>query len=219
MRQGGVVGEAARARGLLRFLRQSLTLKRTARAGWVDRGIPEREAESVAAHSFQTALLAWLAAAADPTLDRDRILKLAIIHDLPEALIGDWPPYERGEVPDATADRAVWRAFFDRRQLRTPDQRAAKRQAERDAMTTLLGDLTGNARIELAALWHELAEGLTAEARFVKQTDALEAFLQSREYLEHYPELPVESFNREIDEVLTHPALVAVRDAAKADRG
>lgn len=219
MRQSGVVGEAARARGLLRFLRQSLKLKRTARAGWVDRGIAESDAESVAAHSFQTALLAWLAAAADPTLDRDRILKLAIIHDLPEAVIGDWPPYERSDVPDPNGDRAVWRAFFDRRQLRTPDQRTAKRQAERDAMTALLGDLTGNARLELAALWHELAEGLTAEARFVKQTDALEAFLQSQAYLEPYPDLPVESFNREIDEVLVHPALIALRDIAKAERG
>jgi putative hydrolase of HD superfamily len=217
MRSGGVVGEAARARGLGRFLRLALKLKSTPRTGWLDRGVAVADVESVAAHSFQTALLAWLAAAADPTLDRDRILKLTLIHDLPEAIIGDWPPYERGDIPDSTSNRAAWRAFFDRRHSRGASKQAEKKTAERDALNVMLADLTGNARIELAALWHELNEGLTAEARFVKQADSLEAYLQSRAYLEADPERPMASFAVEIEETLNHPALVALREAAKAD--
>jgi putative hydrolase of HD superfamily len=217
MRSGGVVGEAARARGLQRFLHLALKLKSTPRTGWLDRGVLAAEVESVAAHSFQTALLAWVAAAADPTLDRDRILKLALIHDLPEAIIGDWTPYERSEVPDSGADRAAWRAFFDRRHARTSSKQAEKKLAERDALNLMLADLTGNARVEMAALWHELDEGLTAEARFVKQADSLEAYLQSRAYLETMPDRPMASFAVEIEETLKHPALIALRDAAKAD--
>lgn len=217
MRSGGVVGEAARARGLGRFLRQALKLKSIPRTGWLDRGVPGSEVESVASHSFQTALLAWLAAAADPTLDRDRILKLALIHDLPEAIIGDWPPYDRRDIPDSNADRAAWRAFFDRRHIRGSTIQADKRLAQRDAITALLGDLSGNARVDLAALWHELNEGLTAEARFVKQADSLEAYLQSLAYLETDPERPMSSFAVETKETLHHPALIALRDAAKAD--
>jgi putative hydrolase of HD superfamily len=176
--------------------------------------VPEAEVESVAAHSFQTALLAWLAAAADPTLDRDRILKLALIHDLPEAIIGDWPPYERGDIPDSSSDRAAWRAFFDRRQIRGAAQKAEKKRAEQDAVAVLLNDLSGNARVELAALWHELKEGLTAEARFVKQADTLEAYLQSLSYLEADTDRPMASFASEIEESLNHPALIALRDVA-----
>jgi putative hydrolase of HD superfamily len=217
MRNSGVVGEAARASGLRRFLRQTLKLKSTPRTGWIDRGVGAIEVESVAEHSFQTALLAWLAAAADPTLDRDRILKLALIHDLPEAIIGDWPPYERGDIPDSSSDRAAWRAFFDRRQIRGAAQTAAKRSAEQDALGRLLNDLSGNARVEMAALWHELKEGLTAEARFVKQADSLEAYLQSLAYLETDPDRPMTSFAREIEESLAHPALIALRDAAQSD--
>lgn len=215
IRSSGVVGDAARARGLRRFLRQILKLKSTPRTGWLDRGVSETEAESVAEHSFQTALLAWLAAASDPTLDRDRILKLALIHDLPEAIIGDWPPYERSDIPDSSSDRAAWRAFFDRRQIRGAARSAEKRRAEQDAFAALLDDLSGNARVELAALWHELKEGLTAEARFVKQADSLETYLQSLAYLESDPDRPMASFAGEIEESLSHPTLIALRDAAQ----
>ncbi|MGH2551746.1 MAG: HD domain-containing protein, partial [Thermomicrobiales bacterium] len=212
-----VVGLLAKRRGLGRFLRLALKLKSTPRMGWLDRGVPAAEVESVAAHSFQTALLAWLAAAADPTLDRDRILKLALIHDLPEAIIGDWTPYDRHDIPDSNSDRAAWRAFFDRRHIRSASGQAEKKAAERDALNVMLADLTGNARVELAALWHELNEGLTAEARFVKQADSLEAYLQSRAYLETDAERPMASFAAEIEETLNHPALIALREAAKAD--
>lgn len=210
-----MIGDPARAKGLIRFLSQSRRLKSTPRTGWLDRGVPADETESVADHTFQTALLAWLAAASDPTLDRDRILKLAIVHDLPEAITGDKTPYDQDGMPDSGADRAAWRAFLDRRHVRSPESRQAKRAAESAAMESLLADLHGNARVELAALWHELNEGLTIEARFVKQADRLEAYLQSLAYGAEDDGRPMDSFAKEVDEAVTHPALVAIRDAAR----
>ncbi len=208
-------GETGRARGLSIFFEHALRLKSIPRTGWIDRGVPSEHSESVAEHSFQTALIAWTAAAADPTLDRDRILKLALVHDIPESIIGDMTPYEREEMPDSGADRAAWRAFLDRRQSRSPQRAAAKRSAEAEAVRTLLALLNGNARLEYTALWHELADGLTAEARFVKQADKLETWLQSRHYLADDPSRPMASFELEIDDVLIHPALIAIRDAAE----
>jgi 5'-deoxynucleotidase len=210
-----VIGDPARAKGLIHFLGQSRRLKLTPRTGWLDRGVPAEETESIAHQCFQTALLAWLAAASDPTLDRDRILKLAIVHDLPEALTGDKTPYDRDGMPDSGADRAAWRAFLDRRHVRSTESRQAKRAAESEAMETLLADLRGNARVELAALWHELNEGLSIEARFVKQADKLEAYLQSLAYRAENATRPMDSFAKEVDEVVTHPALVSIRDAAR----
>jgi len=212
-----VIGEPVRAKGLVRFLTQSLRLKSTPRTGWLDRGIPKEDTESVADHLYQTTLLAWLAAAGDPTLDRDRILKLALIHDLPEAITGDKTPYDRGEVPDSGADRVAWRAHLDRRLVRSAESKQAKRDSETEAMNQLLRDLHGNARVELAALWHELNEGLTVEARFVKQADKLEAYLQSLAYGKDDEARPMASFAKEVDNVVTHPALVSIRDAARGD--
>ena len=210
-----MIRDPARAKGLVRFLTQSLRLKSTLRTGWLDRGIPPDETESVADHVYQTALLAWLAAAGDPTLDRDRILKLALIHDLPEAITGDKTPYDRDNVPDSGADRAAWRAYLDRRHVRNAESKQAKRDSETNAMNEMLADLRGNAKVELAALWHELNEGLTVEARFVKQADKLEAYLQSLEYAQADATRPMASFAKEVDDVLTHPALISIRDAAR----
>ena len=78
--------------GLARFLHRIGRLKTLPRTGWLHCGVPPAEAESVADHALRTTLLAWLAAAAAPDLDRDRVLKLALVHDLAEALAGDPTP-------------------------------------------------------------------------------------------------------------------------------
>ncbi|CAA9568358.1 MAG: hypothetical protein AVDCRST_MAG19-2516 [uncultured Thermomicrobiales bacterium] len=251
--------------GLARFLRRVGRLKTTPRTGWLDRGVPTAAVESVADHSFRTALLAWLAAkvAADTAagaatgasphpadgfasgpslgpalgtsprrplgaadgdtpsavgrrgagLDTDRVLKLALIHDLAESLTGDPPPYDPATIPPGADAR---RRFLDGRHVRAPDRAAAKRAAEDAAMADLLADLPPSLAADLAALWAELAAGDSAESRFVKQADKLETFLQSRDYLATDPARPMASFAAEVAEVVTHPTLAALRDAMAA---
>lgn len=215
------------ALGLARFLHRAGRLKELPRAGWLDRGVPPVEAESVADHLFRTALLAWLAAAGRPDLDRDRVLVLALLHDLAEAVAGDPPPYDPADLPplgrDGSGDPATAearRAFLERRQARSPERQAAKRAAEAAAMDSLLADLPPVLADELGALWAELEDGTTPEARFAKQADTLETYLQSREYRAADPTRPVASFAAEVAEVVTEPSLAALRDAiAQADEG
>jgi len=54
----------------------------------------------------------------------------------------------------------------------------------------------------LRTRWAELRERTTAEARFVKEMDVLETWLQSRRYLGRYPEAPMQSFELEARELL-----------------
>lgn len=200
-----------RARGLTRFLQRVGRLKRVPRTGWLDRGVPAEETESVADHTFRVALLAWLAAAAEPGLDRDRVLKLALIHDLAEAVTGDLPPYDPAVLAEAAdADRAT---ILNRRHVRSEARAAAKRAAEAAAMADLLEDLPEGLAGELGELWRELEEGTSAEARFVKQSDKLETYLQSREYLADDPARPMDSFAVEVAEVIDAPSLVELREA------
>lgn len=197
------------ARGLARFLHRVGRLKGVPRTGWLDRDVPPEGAESVADHTFRVALLAWLAAG--PDLDRDRVLKLALLHDLAESVTGDLPPYD----PDALAvaaegDRA---AILNQRHVRSAVRAAAKRAAESAAMTDLLEDLPVELKTELGELWRELEAGTSAEARFVKQADKLETYLQSREYLAADATRPMDSFAAEVAEVIDVPSLVRLRDA------
>ena len=69
-------------------------LKRLDRTGWVLRGLPPG-AESVAAHSYGVALTAMLladeCAARGAGVDAERVLRLALLHDLQETRTGDMP--------------------------------------------------------------------------------------------------------------------------------
>jgi putative hydrolase of HD superfamily len=144
---------AADADALLRFFRLAGRLKETARAGWRLRGI--EEPESVADHSFRVALLALvLAPRADPPVDAQRCVAMALVHDLAESIVGDITPYD-GVAPDE------------------------KRRREEEAMRRL-DALAGGAG--LLALWAEYDAGTTAEARLVKELDKLETAMQAADY-------------------------------------
>jgi putative hydrolase of HD superfamily len=188
-------------------------LKRVKRTGWVDRGVPGPDVESVADHSLLTALIAWLATIDDPRLDADRVLKLALIHDLAESIVGDAPPYEAREVPNGH-DRDARRAFFSVRHVRSLENKAAKRIAEGDAFTSLAEKMPPRARTELTSLWQEYEDQSSPEARFVKQVDTLEAYLQSLHYAGQDADLPLWGFTDMAENEIDEPVLVAIRDAS-----
>ena len=131
-------------------------LKRTARTGWVQRGVPN--AENVAAHSFGVVFVALvLAQVVDEELDLGRLLAIAALHDLPEALTTDIPT-------------PAWRYL----------PLGIKTEVERGAMQEMLGET------ELAPtfmdLWEELHAAQTPEAKLVHDADKLEMFLQAMVY-------------------------------------
>ena len=200
--------------GLVQFVAK---LKAVPRTGWLDRGLDSLRVESVADHSFGVALLAWACAlqrhAEGAAIDPERVLKLAIIHDLAEAETGDSTPYDPAAIP-SEHDPAARRKFLETRHSRDPDRRAAKRADEDAVMRTLLAALPGATRSALGELWDEVHLGESPEARFVKQVDGLETFLQSRFYLDTDPTLPMASFHQEAFETIDDPLLAAIRDAA-----
>lgn len=133
-----------------RFLHIASHLKEVRRAGWVRSGV--KDAESVADHSWGVAVLALLLAPQD--LDRQRLLSLATVHDLAEAIVGDITPHD-----SISADE--------------------KRRCESDATHNLaaLADMP-----ELIALWKEYDQNSTPEARFIHELDALEMASQAIAY-------------------------------------
>jgi putative hydrolase of HD superfamily len=171
-------------------------LKEIPRTGWLDRGIPDEETESVADHSYGVALLAWLLAPEE--LDRGRVVELALIHDLAEAVVGDVTPYDRDVLQSLDPD--IRRTWLNQRHVRSDERAADKHAAEDAAIGDLAMELGGQRADRLRSCWTELRERRTPEARFVKEMDVLETYLQSRRYLERYPDAPMESFELEIQE-------------------
>ena len=198
------------ASAILEFFHSIGRLKRLPRTGWLDRGVPEFQVESVADHSFRVALIAWLMAADEVGLDRDRVLKLALIHDLAEAITGDLTPYDPDNLDRVDGNRA---RFLNQRHIASSERTAAKRAAEDAAFTQLTNALGESLKVELRELWQELSEKTTPESRFVKEADRIETYLQSTEYVREIPELPIDSFRLEVEETLTSPPAIALRTA------
>lgn len=72
---------------------KAFELKALPRAGWIRRGI--EHPESVAAHSWGLAILCLeFAPRVQPTLNIEKVLKLALTHDVPEVLVGDITPHD-----------------------------------------------------------------------------------------------------------------------------
>lgn len=134
---------------------QLLSLDRLPRTGWLTAGVPAPE--SVAAHSLGTALVAvGLGPRVAPPLDVDRAVTLAVLHDVPEAWLGDLPRRAARLLPAG-----------------------AKASAEAIAADGLLGPLS-----ELALARHrELREHTTREARFVRLCDKLHLGIRLVGYL------------------------------------
>lgn len=189
-------------------------LKSVPRTGWVDRGIPATEAESVADHSFFMMLILWIVAQGDATLDTSKVLQLAMIHDTAEAIAGDIPPYEPEEIPTDPQERWV---FFGERKVATPENRARKVAIEEAAARDLIALVPEAVRASWQALWDEYEAQESAEAVLVKQVDRLEVFIQSRMYAEQYPDVPVHGFADMARQSIDHPLLVPIRDAFLAE--
>ncbi len=73
-------------KNLANFFFEVGMLKRTPRTGFQFLG---SGAESVAEHSFRTAIIGYTLAQLDGTVDTGRVLQLCLFHDIPEARIGD----------------------------------------------------------------------------------------------------------------------------------
>lgn len=73
-------------RALVEFLFEAGLLKDTPRSGWLTIGI--KDPESVAEHSFRTALMGLMLAKLEKA-DEGRVIKLCLLHDLEETRTGD----------------------------------------------------------------------------------------------------------------------------------
>lgn len=94
----------------------------------------------------------------DPQIDKTKIIKMAIVHDLAEAKVGDITPH------DGISD----------------DQ---KHQLERDAINDMVQMLNHSPQIlEIQSLWEEYEHATTPEALLVKDLDKFEMISQALEY-------------------------------------
>ena len=135
--------------------------------------------ESVADHSFALALIS-LFEAERREYDVGVVLKLALIHDLEEAITGDFTPSDKRS------------------------RGASKVKREREvAVKRLLEALPARSKAAYKRLWIDLQLQRTREARLVHQLDKLEMGLQAAVYSRKASRQKVGDFYRSAERGIT----------------
>jgi len=172
---------------LIDFFHEIGKLKRKPRRGWVINDI--RDPESIAEHTFRAAIMAWILGK-KKGLNIEKILKMALIHDLCEIYAGDTTPYD-SVLPKSRKKRAelmkTWPRFSDSEKKKIAQEKYKK---EKKAIEKLTSKLSPSLRKEIQNLWLDYEKGLTPEGRFFRQTDRIESFLQDMEYWRRYKKPP-----------------------------
>ncbi len=153
---------------MIDFLLASYALKDEQRAGWVLRDVSEPE--SVADHSWGTALLCLLYAPdneAPYRVDRERAVAMALVHDIAEAEMGD----------------VATRVHPEERTMSPEEKRRRESEAFETLVSLLPQQLVG--RAELVELWREYEAAQTDTARFVRDMNLCDMCLQALLYQRH----------------------------------
>jgi len=137
---------------LISLLREAGKLKRLPRTGWVEAGI--ENPESVADHSYRVALLSMLLSD-QAGADTLKAVRMALFHDLAEAVTGDLTPRQKTRGHDAEESRAF---------------------------RSLVKGLPREQRRLYVDAMDEYAARDTEEAALVHTADKLEMVLQALEY-------------------------------------
>ncbi|KAG7368428.1 HD superfamily hydrolase [Nitzschia inconspicua] len=159
--------------GAIDFFTVARGLKTTPRTGWVRQEAGPR-IESVADHSWRITVMAMVAASSDNgnKYDINKCIKMALVHDLAEATVGDITPYCGVTDDDKHAQELVAMTELTSK-LTNLGLSANLSNGERN------NDMVG---AEIMDLWKEYEVGETAEAKLVKDMDKLEMILQALEY-------------------------------------
>ncbi len=173
---------------VLKFLNQVTKLKETPRQGWVLRGI--KNPESIADHSFRVALMAWVLGKQKNNLNLEKIIKMALAHDLCEVYAGDITPYDTILPKDPKKRKEMlktWPKFTESQKKKISEKKYIK---EKQGLEKLIKDLPANLSKEIKALWQDYEKRLSPESRFLRQIDRAENLLQSLEYWQKNKNLP-----------------------------
>ena len=110
--------------------------------------------ESVAEHSWRMTLMAYWVSDEFPEANLEKLFKMCLIHDLGEAFTGDIPSFEKTQ---------------------------ANEKQEAELLYEWTSSLPEPFASEMTALYHEMEERQTLEARIYKALDNLEALISHNE--------------------------------------
>lgn len=168
---------------IIDFFNTSAKLKKIPRQGWIDKLLINNP-ESVADHTFSMAIIGMIFSDLEG-YDTEKILKIILLHDIAESIIGDITP-EKMSIQRKT-------------------------ELENNAMKKILSNLPNILQKQYSVLWAEYQLNHSKESQLVHQIDKLEMALQAKIYSNegHSDDLLNSFFNTAKNEI-TDPKLIEI---------
>lgn len=182
---------------ILEFLLEIEKLKESPQRFWIpmDRENPG----TIAEHTFRTAIMAWiLAEKSEKDFNLERLLKLALVHDLGKIYIDN----------KADSDK---QSHFSK--TKKKEEILKKRREEIVSVKKLVSDLPFGLDEEIVELQRDYMTGISDEGRFARQVGQLETLLQALEYAEEDQCCPRKSWWVKSKEMIDNPLLVELLDS------
>lgn len=164
-------------------------LKKMPRRGWVINQI--KNPESIADHIFRATIMGWILGEKKGGLNIEKLLKMALIHDLCETYAGDTTPYDSVLPKSKKKLRELMKTWPRFSAVEKKKRIFEKYRRETKALKKLISKLPANFKKEILRLWLDYEKGLTPEGRFFHQADRMENFLQAYEYWKKYKNPPL----------------------------
>ena len=139
-----------------KFFEKVLELKNVPRQGWKEK-VKITNPESVADHSYSTAVISMILSDIEG-LNSEKIIKMALLHDLAESIIGDITPEHI-----------------------TNKEKIVK---ENQAMKSILKNLPSNSAKLYFKIWNEYQNNSSQESKLLHDIDKLEMAFQAKFYQE-----------------------------------
>lgn len=191
---------------ILNFLTELGQLKKKKRKGWQLRGV--KDPETIADHTFRVAIMAWLLGE-KRKLNINKIIRMALIHDICEIYAGDTTPYDNLlNKKNKKEWSKILRKWPRLSKIKKEKFFLEKYKKEKKSLKKIISVLPSNLKKEIENLWNEYEKGSTREGRFVRQVDRLENLLQALEYWKKNKQFSMEPWWVQIEELVDDPILL-----------
>ena len=162
------------------FFKTAVNLKKIQRQGWIDK-LSISNPESVADHSYSMAVIGMVLSDME-NQNSEKILKMILLHDLAESIIGDFTPEQ---IPSEE-----------------------KTKLENNAFEKIIENLPTPIKTNYREIWKEYQDNISDESKLVHQIDKLEMALQAKTYQkEGNSKEGISSFFKSAEKDITEPKL------------
>ena len=164
---------------ILDFLLEIGKLKRLHRLYWLLREV--KNPETVAGHIFTVALMAW-ALGRETSLNQEKLLKMALVHEISAVYTGDTTPYDRILPKDTQKRKEIFKKMVRLSKEKKEEIFFKDYEEEKKTLEKLTSKLFPGLKKEMIQLWKEYRTKSSPEGYFLSQVNILAVLLQALLY-------------------------------------